>query len=90
MSENEMILLLQKRRDILTKVKDFRNNVNPSKVNFLDPSRDDIWQVNLISKVLAEFSIDEEDYENALKFSDEKGLRLHLECSADSCIVECS
>lgn len=74
MSENEMILLLQKRRDILTKVKDYINNVNPSKVNFLDPSRDDIWQVNLISKVLAEFNIDEEDYENALKFSDEKGL----------------
>ena len=44
MSENEMILLLQKRRDILTKVKDYINNVNPSTVNFLDPSRDDIWQ----------------------------------------------
>ena len=35
---------------------------------------------------MAEFNIDEEDYENALKFSDEKGLRLHLVCSSDSCI----
>lgn len=35
---------------------------------------------------MAEFNIDEEDYENALKFSDEKGLWLHLVSSSDSCI----
>ena len=46
MSEKEKILFLQKRCDILTKVKDYISNyLDPSKVFYSDLSRDDLRQV---------------------------------------------
>ena len=46
MLEKEKILFLQKRCDILTKVKDYISNyLDPSKVFYFDLSRDDVRQV---------------------------------------------
>ena len=89
MPKNEKILLLQKRIDIFIKVKDYiDSHLNPSKVNFFDPSRDDFRQVNSISEVLAELIIEEKDYENALKISDNKDVYLHLRRPSDSYFLD--
>ena len=46
MPEEMKVLVLRKRSEILQKVKDYINNfLNPSKVKFFDPSRDDFIEV---------------------------------------------
>lgn len=79
MPENERILLSQKRSDTLMKFNNYIKKVNPS-------SPDDIRKVNFTSEVLAELSINEKDYEKALKSSDDKNLQLHLVYPPDSCV----
>lgn len=89
MPKNEKIFLLQKRIDIFIKVKDYKkSHLNPSKVKFFDPSRDYFRQVNSISEVLAELIIEEKDYENALKVSDNKDIYLHLRRPSDSYFLD--
>ena len=89
MPKKEKILLLQKRIDIFITVKDYINShLNPSKVNFFDPSRNDFRQVNSISEVLAELIIEEKDYENALRISDNKDVYLHLRRPSDSYFLD--
>ena len=61
--------------------------LNPSKVNFFDPSRDDFTEVKSISKVLKELDISVEEHENALKISDDNSFQLHLRRPTDSCFV---
>ena len=52
------VSVLRKRNEILQKVKDYINNfLNPSKVNFFGPSRDDFTEVKSILEVLKELDI---------------------------------
>ena len=89
MQRNGRVLLLQRRFDILKKVKDYRNNhLNPSKVNLFYLSRNDFKQGKSISEVLAGLNIDKKDYENVLKICDDKGFELHLRCPTDSSFVK--
>ena len=59
--------MLSKRKDILSKVKDYINNhLNPAKVNFFDTSKDTFVNLKSVSKVLEETNITEEEYKSAL------------------------
>ena len=79
MPEEIKVLVLLKRNEILDKVRDYINNfLNPSKVNFYDTTRDDFIEVKSVSEVLEELSITEQEYENALKISDDNSYQLHL------------
>ena len=79
MPEEMKVLVLHKRSEILQKVTDYINNfLNPSKVNFFDPSRDEFTEVKSISEVLKELDISVEEYKNALKISDGNSFQLHL------------
>ena len=61
------ISVLSKRKDILSKVKDYINNhLNPAKVNFFDSSKDTSVNLKSVSKVLEETNITEEEYKSAL------------------------
>ena len=88
MPEEIKVLLLRKRNEILDKVRDYVNNfLNPSKINFYDPTRDDFIEFKSVSEVLEELSITEQEYENALKISDDNSYQLHLRRPTDSCFV---
>ena len=79
MPEEMKLLVLCNRNEILQKVKGYINNfLNPSKVNFFDPSRDDFTEVKSISEVLKELDISVEEYENAFKISDDNGPPIHV------------
>ena len=87
-SEEIKVLVLRKRNKILGKVRDYINNFrNPSKINFYDPTRDDFIEVKSVSEVLEELSITEQEYENALKISDDNSYQLHLRRPTNSCFV---
>ena len=88
MPEEIKVLLLRKRNEILGKVRDYINNfLNPSKINFYDPTRDDFIEVKSVSEVLKELSITEQEYENALKMSGDNSHQLHLRQPTDSCFI---
>ena len=79
MPEEIKVLVLRKRNEILDKVRDYINNfLNPSKVNFYDPIRDDSIEVKSVSEVLEELNTTEQEYENALKISDDNSYHLHF------------
>ena len=73
------VLILRKRSEKLQKLEDYINNfLNPSKVNFFDPSRDNFTEVKSVSEVLKELDISVEEYENAFKISDDNGPPIHV------------
>ena len=52
MPEEIKVLVLPIRNKILDKVRDYINNfLNPSKISFYDPTRDDFIEVKLVSEV---------------------------------------
>ena len=88
MPEEIKVLVLRKRNEIFDKVRDYINNfINPSKVNFYDPTCDDFIEVKSVSEVLEELNITEQEYENVLKISDDNSYQLHLRRSTDSCFA---
>ena len=88
MPEKVKLLVLHKRKEILQKVNDYKNNfLNPSKVNFFNPLREDFTKVKSVYKVLKEIDINVEENENALKISDDNNFQLHLRRSTDPCFV---
>ena len=79
MPENMKHSVLSKRKDILSKVKDYINNhLNPVKVNFYDSSRDTILNLKSVSEVLEELNITGEEYKKALQISDNQDFQHHL------------
>ena len=80
--------VLVKRKEILSKVKDYINtNLNPAKLNVYDSSKDTFVNLKSISEVLEELGINQVEYESALKISDDQGFQLHLKRPTDSCFV---
>ena len=73
------MLVFHKRNEIIDKVKNYINSfLNPSKINFYDPSRNDFIEVKSVSNVFEELNITERKYENTLKLSDNNSYQLHL------------
>ena len=71
---------MRKRNEILDKVRDYINSfLNPSKINFYDPTRDYFIEVKSASEVLEELSITERKYENTLKISDDNSYQIPLD-----------
>ena len=63
MPEEIKVLVLCKRNKILDKIRAYINNfLNPSEINFYDPTRDDFIEVKSVSEVLEERSITEQEY----------------------------
>ena len=87
MPEKVKLLVLHKRKEIFQKVNDYKNNfLNPSKVNFFNPLREDFTKVKSVYKVLKELDITVEENENALKISD-NSFQLDLRRSNDPYFV---
>ena len=79
MPEEIKALVLSKTKEILLQIKDYISDfLNLSKTNFFDYSQDDFTVIKLISEVLKELNTSVEEYENALKVSDDNGFQLHL------------
>ena len=71
--------VLSKRKDILSKVKNYINNhLNPAKVNFCDSSKDTFVNLKSVSEVLEEINISEKEYKSALQISDDQDFQFHL------------
>ena len=49
------------------------NELNPSKENFLDSTKEDYEELKSIDEILASLEISKHDYEEALSISDDNG-----------------
>ena len=63
------------------------NNLNPAKVNVIDPTKDNYTQPLSISEILDELEISKDDYYRALSISKDEDLELHLKRQPDSCFI---
>ena len=54
------------------------NNLNPAKVNVIDPTRDNFTQPLSVREILDELEICKVEYYGALSLSKDKDLELHL------------
>ena len=80
LSEGEKQNILEERNRILTKVKDYiDSNLDPRKVNIIDPSESDYVKPLNIPDILNELNITEDQYYKAFV--------LHLQRPTDSCFV---
>ena len=80
MSEEIKVLVLRKKNKILDQVRDYiKDFLNPSKIRFYNLTCDDFLEVKSVSEVLKELGITEQEYENALKISDDNSYQLHLQ-----------
>ena len=67
MSEGEKLKILQKRSEILGKVKNYIDtNLDPSKVNILYPERPNFIPCKSITEILGDLGLSEQEYYNAL------------------------
>ena len=84
------IIELSKGRDfnfnILIQVKSYiDNNLNPPKVNVIDPTKDNFTQLLSIKESLYGLQISKDDYYRALSISSDEDLELHLKRQLSSC-----
>ena len=54
------------------------NNLNSTKVNMIDPTKDNFTQPLTIKETLDELEVYRDDYYRALSISTDKDLQLHL------------
>ena len=88
MLEEEKLTKLQKRNQILNKVKDYiDNNLDPRKVNILEPEKPNFVKPKEISDILQELNIVETDYYNALSVSTDSDFQVHFNRQTNSCFV---
>ena len=88
MPESEKNKILQKRANILEKVKNYIDNyLDPRKRNIIDPNKDDFESPLSISEILSTLSITSEQYYDALSISPDQDFQLHLMRPPNSCFV---
>ena len=63
------------------------DNLNPAKVNVIDPTKDNYTQSLSITEILNELEISKDDYNRALSISKDEDLELHLKRPPDTCFV---
>ena len=79
---------LQKRNKILNKVKDYIDtNLDPIKVNILEPGKPNFVKPKEIIDILQELNIAEADYYNALSVSSDSDFKVHCKRQTNSCFV---
>ena len=80
---------MQQRNNILKKVKNYIDNeLNPSKKNFLDSTKEDYEELKSIDEILASLEISKHDYEEALSISDDNDFHTHYKMPPNSCFVD--
>ena len=68
---------MQQRNNTLKKVKNYTDNeLNPSKKNFLDSTKEDYEELKSIDEILASLEISKHDYEEALSISDDTDFQI--------------
>ena len=88
MLEQEKLTKLQKRNQILNKVKDYIDtNLDPRKVNILEPEKPNFVKPKEIIDILQELNIAEADYYNALSVSTDSDFQVHFKRQTNSCFV---
>ena len=76
------------RNTLLRQVKNYiDNNLNPAKVNVIDPTKDNYTQPLSISEILDELEISKDDYYRALSISKDEDSEIHLKRQPDSYFV---
>ena len=87
-NDNEKKDVLTWRNTLLKQVKSYiDNNINPAKVNLIDPTKDNFTQSLRIKEILDELEISSDDYYRALSISKDEDLELHLKRKPNSCFV---
>ena len=64
------------------------NELNPSKKNFLDSTKEDYEELKSIDEILASLEISKHDYEEALSISDDNDFHTHYKMPPNSCFVD--
>ena len=79
LANDEKKELLGWRKTLLKKVKKYiDDNLNPAKVNVIDPTKDNFTQPLSIQKILDELEISKDDYYKPLSVSKNDDSELHL------------
>ena len=79
---------IEQRNNILEKVKNYIDNeLNPSKKNFHDSTKEDYEELKPIDEILASLEISKHDYEEALSISDDNVFQIHYKGPPNSCFV---
>ena len=77
-----------KNGNVLSLEKEFIDlNLNPKKVNILDPQKVNYIERKSISKILAELLITEQEYYHALAISADTDFQIHLKRFPNSCFI---
>ena len=88
MTEEVKFQVLRTRSELLNKVKRYIDSeLNPSKINLYDCSREDYAKTKTIDQILALLDISKNDYEAALTISEDKDFHLFLKRPPNSCFV---
>ena len=64
------------------------NELNKSKKNFLDSTKEDYEELKPIEEILASLEISKHDYEQALSISDDNDFQIHCKRPPSSCFVD--
>ena len=79
---------MQQRNNILRKVKNYIDNeLNTSKKNFLDNTKEDYEEFKSNDEILASLEISKHDYEEAPSISNNNDFQIHYKRSPNSCFV---
>ena len=79
---------MQYRNTILKKVENYIDNeLNPSKKNFLDKTKDDYEELKSIEGILSLLEISSKDYEEALLISDDSDFDKFIDKADNSCFA---
>ena len=78
---------MQQRNNILKKVKNYIAELNPSKKNFLNSTKEDYEELKSIDEILASLEISKHDYEEALSIFDDNDFQIHYKRPPNSCFV---
>ena len=79
---------MQQRNNILKEVKNYIDNeLNPSKKNFLDSTKEDNEELKLTDEILASLEISKHDYQEELSISDDNDFQIYYKRPPSLCFV---
>ena len=88
LTNDEKQELLAWRKTLLKKfIKYIGDNLNPSKINVIDPTKDNFTQPFILKEILDELEISKDDCYKALSVSKDDDFELHLKWQHNSCFV---